>query len=196
MIFNWYPILNYSIDFVDIPENHTSEAEGTVRLMGGSSPQEGRVEVFHLNQWGTVCDDNWSIFNAFVVCRQLGYTTAVDAPVNAAFGPGRGPIWLDKVACTGEETNLSQCHHNGLADSDCIHAFDAGAVSASEGHECTVYTFFYYFNTYCTCILCTYIIIIILHYGIICIVMQHCSQPTVYHNQHLCGWAHSMLATG
>ena len=118
--------------YADIPENHTSEAEGTVRLMGGAGPQEGRVEVFHLNEWGTVCDINWSILDAYVVCHQLGYTTAVDAPVFAAFGPGRGPIWLDKVACDGEETNLTQCSHNGLANTKCTHARDAGAVCASE----------------------------------------------------------------
>ena len=126
---------------VDIPENHTSEAEGAIRLLGGSGPQEGRVEVFHLNQWGTVCDDDWSIVDAFVVCRQLGYTTAVDAPVHAAFGPGRGPIWLDDVACNGRETNLSQCSHNGLAGSDCSHGEDAGAVCASKEHECTMRVF-------------------------------------------------------
>ena len=48
--------------------------DGAIRLIGGSVPTEGRVEVCQNDAWGTVCDDSWSDVDASVACRQLGYS--------------------------------------------------------------------------------------------------------------------------
>ena len=109
--------------------------EGSVRLVGGDTTLEGRVEVFLLGQWGTVCDNNWDIVDAIVVCRQLGNLQAVEAPRYAAFGAGSGPSWYYSLYCTGTESNLTECskitYNFGSA---CSHSRDAGAVCSSQSH--------------------------------------------------------------
>ncbi len=63
----------------------------TVRLVGGySNKYEGRVEVFVNGVWGSVCGDGWSLPEADVVCRELGYSRAQTVLDNAWFGEGSG----------------------------------------------------------------------------------------------------------
>lgn len=99
-----------------------------VRLVGGSSQCSGRVEIFYKGKWGTVCDDDWEMSNADVVCRQLGCGHAVSAPTSAHFGRGSGPIWMDNVECTGQEAALTQCTHQGFGENNCGHGEDAGVI--------------------------------------------------------------------
>ncbi|XP_071486552.1 scavenger receptor cysteine-rich domain-containing protein DMBT1-like [Diadema antillarum] len=104
-----------------------------IRLVGGSSSSEGRVEVFLNNQWGTVCDDNWGISDASVVCRQLGFSGAVSATTRASFGQGSGPILLDDLGCTGSESSIDLCPHGGVGSHNCGHHEDAGAICSRGG---------------------------------------------------------------
>ena len=102
-----------------------------VGLIGGSSDNEGRVEVNFNGEWGTVCDDFWSTNDANVACRQLGFGTAVSVENRAAFGQGSGTIWLDNLQCSGSETDLFSCPHNGPGSHNCGHSEDAGVVCSN-----------------------------------------------------------------
>nr|XP_033815897.1 CD5 antigen-like isoform X2 [Geotrypetes seraphini] len=99
-----------------------------VRLKNGSTHCNGLLEVFHAEQWGTVCDDRWDIHDARVVCRQLGCAGVQKANDCRRFGKGTGRIWLDEVQCTGKESHLMQCLASKLGVHDCSHQEDVGVV--------------------------------------------------------------------
>ncbi|KAB5518531.1 hypothetical protein PHYPO_G00167140 [Pangasianodon hypophthalmus] len=97
-----------------------------VRLSGGATAYEGRVEVYHAGQWGTVCDDQWDNNDAEVVCRQLGLGGTAKAWVGAYFGAGVGRVLLDEVSCTGNELSIEQCPKTAWGEHNCDHTEDAG----------------------------------------------------------------------
>ena len=98
-------------------------------LDGGGYPNQGRVSLYYDGQWGTVCDDQWDINDAHVVCRMLGYPKALGFTSQSAFGGAQdGPIWMDEVNCTGSEDTLAACPHYGWGNSDCDHTEDAGVI--------------------------------------------------------------------
>ncbi|KAJ8776554.1 hypothetical protein J1605_015381 [Eschrichtius robustus] len=99
----------------------------------GSSRCEGRVEIYHADTWGTVCDDSWSIEDAHVVCRQLGCGPAMSALLGASFSPRAGSILLDNVNCMGSEASLGQCPHSGWFTHNCRHHKDAGVICSITG---------------------------------------------------------------
>ena len=69
----------------------------------------------------------WDVNDAAVVCRQLGYSGG-QAIHDAEFGEGQGAIWLDNVECSGHESELSDCIHNGWGQNNCWHGEDAGVI--------------------------------------------------------------------
>ncbi|XP_012136331.2 lysyl oxidase homolog 3A isoform X2 [Megachile rotundata] len=88
-----------------------------IRLVGGRVHSEGRVEVkLGHSDWGVVCGDGWSLFEAAVVCRQLGLGYASDAIQTNFFGGQKTPMTLSGVQCHGDESNLIDCLHDKVLE--------------------------------------------------------------------------------
>ena len=140
------------------PPNCSAGDEGEFRLVNGSVPNEGRLEVCHNLVWGTICDDYWTTDDATVVCREhLGY------PAGAMSGGGKFrqdqnggvpyfgaaaddvPIWLDDMLCDGDEESLLDCRvaRGGLASENwglhnCRHFEDVGLRCLTGSERVTV----------------------------------------------------------
>ena len=85
--------------------------ENTVRLVGGTGNNTGFVELNLLGHWVPICPYFWDILDASVVCRELGYPTAVSTTTRER----RYNYWYYRrftaytYSCIGDESTLKQC---------------------------------------------------------------------------------------
>ncbi|XP_051974565.1 deleted in malignant brain tumors 1 protein-like [Xyrauchen texanus] len=98
-----------------------------VRLVNGINSCSGRLEVLYDGVWGTVCDDDWDLSDAALVCREIGCKDALEAKTGAYFGQGSGSIWMNNVKCAGNESTLMSCPYDSSSLS-CGHVKDAGVI--------------------------------------------------------------------
>ena len=106
----------------------------TVRLVGGSDPRTGRLEVYHNGVWGTVCNDYFTNAAARVVCYMLGYGRT-GRYIGYHYGGGDGTIWLDNVQCSGLETNIADCPHSSWGKNKCSHYEDVSVSCIPDSAE-------------------------------------------------------------
>lgn len=80
------------------------------RLKGSPYTWAGRLEVFRNGEWGRVCPLGFSLDNAHVACKNLGFYRA--RWVNREhFGDGYGPLWYNQLECKGDENNFDDCKY-------------------------------------------------------------------------------------
>ncbi|XP_031559299.1 deleted in malignant brain tumors 1 protein-like isoform X2 [Actinia tenebrosa] len=104
-----------------------------VRLMDGKTPNKGRVEVRYKGTWGTICNEEWDIWDAYVVCHMLNYSKAVTA--TTASVKGTAHIWLKELDCFGSQESIDQCRYVGWGNTGgCNHSRDAGVVCGNAIH--------------------------------------------------------------
>ena len=95
------------------------------------------VQVYHNNTWGWVCADQWNKQNADVVCRELGYSGA--SAVYKSSARGGDTFWMKNVQCSGNESSLLLCTHDGWKNHTCINRFIAGLVCTGPEGELISY---------------------------------------------------------
>ena len=123
--------MTFCVFHITADQSSSLSHDGDIRLVGGSGPHEGLVEIYLLGEWGRVCT---SLFHQLkinatvdttststVVCRQLGYSKALPVSSRAYDSwqyTTNDLTWLD-VTCNGTETNLTQCSNFGLGEHYC-----------------------------------------------------------------------------
>ena len=98
----------------------------TVRLVSSDGTQ-GDIEIYDKvdRQWKAMCDDEWNLIAAAVVCRQLNLGPPVSiyshstGRLNVQYG-------IENVICDGTESNIAECHY--ITDHDCYRHEAAGVI--------------------------------------------------------------------
>ena len=136
---DWFSYNLYYIVILspDPSTTHESPCEnGGIRLLNGSSPLEGRLEICFNQAWGTVCSKRFSIEDATVACKQLGFPfNGTEVLPISEFQQGSGPIFLDKVACGGSENRLVECGGAPKGLHTCYHHQDTAIRCIGEYHS-------------------------------------------------------------
>lgn len=120
----------YADTSIDDSFNNTCNT-GEVRIISSASTTqlyiEGRVEVCVNQAWGTFCGDIYfDSMDASVLCGQLGRYSRENSLIVSS-SPGTGPIFVDRLECSGDEEMLLDCRFSsplGVVDQSCDHSMD------------------------------------------------------------------------
>ncbi|KAG5895778.1 hypothetical protein JTB14_001625 [Gonioctena quinquepunctata] len=108
------------------------EPKVPIRLLGGSSETEGRLQLKINDQWGTVCNYGWTMKNAALVCQQLGYVLNPDdwnLERNEVPAAGTAEtVILSNIQCDDFDLDITKCKSESTADflNSCNHDNDVG----------------------------------------------------------------------
>uniref|UniRef100_A0A669EVN5 SRCR domain-containing protein n=1 Tax=Oreochromis niloticus TaxID=8128 RepID=A0A669EVN5_ORENI len=97
----------------------------SVRLLKGSSLCSGRLQVKSNQRWSSVCEDDFDLQDAEVVCRELGCGPPSHLQ-GALYGEVEAPVWSREFQCGGHESALLDCRSSGSVRSSCSPGKAAG----------------------------------------------------------------------
>ena len=104
-----------------------------VRLAGGPTEYEGRIQLYHNGKWHRVCYNRWNLNDAQVVCNELGYGKAITVGRAAFYGRTYGlGIRIDNLKCIGTEWTIRNCLHKGWIAHNCRY-YEAVSVKCGRG---------------------------------------------------------------
>ena len=92
----------------DGPHDYEGSGDTTIRLEGGGYPHKGNIMI----NGRPVCDDGFTLINAHVACRELGYGGALSFTKESAYGRTSPSFAMDDVRCDGTEKRLLDCRHS------------------------------------------------------------------------------------
>jgi len=113
-----------------VRENVTNEI---VRLVGGQTLREGRLQVKFGEEWGSVCDFGWTLESAALVCQQMGFVlNPEDWKLQRNEVPRAGntePIFMSNVRCKKLDMDIRKCKAAEKMEdfiNSCSHEQDVG----------------------------------------------------------------------
>ncbi|PIO26584.1 hypothetical protein AB205_0143420 [Aquarana catesbeiana] len=108
--------------------------ENTIRIVGGRTRYEGRVEMKLGTSWGYLCSDGWTTKEAMVACRQLGLGYSLHAVTETWYWDSSNmtDMIMSGVRCSGTEMSLQQCTHHRAVSCKNTGSRHAAGVICSE----------------------------------------------------------------
>ena len=111
-----------------------------MRLVGsGSTANEGNVEWLSSDgTWDEICDGNFDINDANVICRMLDFPSAIAKvdKLQCSQSECLGSSFVFKnLDCTGGEASIFDCPLSGEWNEDCDASEKAGVQCAIQGES-------------------------------------------------------------
>jgi len=103
---------------------------------GSRNPWEGLIQVYTRNDYHFICNRQWTITEANVICRQLGYPRAVSINYTGS-NSDYSSAEID-FSCDGTEDSLLDCELLGYNDGSTVCANNYASVIC-KGIDYSVY---------------------------------------------------------
>lgn len=97
-----------------------------------SLPHAGQIEIRYHGVWKPFCDNYWTLQDAHVACRMLGYSQGAVLSLRRHQSVN-SDAWDTQISCIGTETSIDQCKLQHWGENGCSSNYRGGAVCLSKG---------------------------------------------------------------